>query len=161
MERILAGTHAPKRGIVVALAFYFAYGSNLKTARMQSRIARAELRGLSSLGGYRWRCNKRGVDGSAKDNIEVCHGEQVWGVVFGFPETDFPTLDGFEKGYLRIPVEVAVGSERLRAQTYLSERTIRDERPNAAYRAVMVEGAREHALPASFIARLETLRVID
>lgn len=143
------------------MAFYFAYGSNLKSARLRSRVAGAEARGAARLDGYRWCCNKLGADGSAKANIVAHPGRRVWGVVFELETADFFILDRFEGGYTRIEVEVETPASGglVRAQTYTSVRLVPDERPNAAYRALMIEGAREHRLPASFLARLEALEV--
>jgi gamma-glutamylcyclotransferase (GGCT)/AIG2-like uncharacterized protein YtfP len=140
--------------------YYFAYGSNLKGARMRSRVEGAETCGVGFLDDFRWRCNKLGADGSAKANIERFPGARVWGVVFELETKDWTTLDGFEGGYARLEVAIVVGGERVRAQTYLSERTTLDERPTALYRALMLAGAREHQLPAAFVAELESLAVI-
>lgn len=145
------------------MAFYFAYGSNLKSERLRSRVTGADTRGAAHLDGYRWCCNKLGADGSAKANIVAHPGRRVWGVVFELETADFLTLDRFEGGYARIEVEVAIpaNGERVRAQTYTSVRLIPDERPSAAYRALMIEGAREHRLPDSFLAQLEALEVVE
>ncbi len=139
---------------------YFAYGSNLKTARLVARVPSAEPVGLGWLLDYRWRCNKRGADGSAKANIEPCPGARVPGVLFAVDAAGFDTLDAYEGGYRRIEVEIERAGTRVAAQTYLSERTLGDERPTAAYRALMLDGAREHGLPASFVAQLVRLAVL-
>ena len=81
---------------------YFAYGSNLKTARLVARVPSAAALGIGWLLDYRWRCNKRGADGSAKANIEVFPGARVPGVLFEFDATGFDTLDGYEGGYRRM-----------------------------------------------------------
>ncbi len=140
---------------------YFAYGSNLKTARLAARVPNARPLGPGLLRGYRWRCNKRGADGSAKANIEPAPGAEVVGVVFVIDAAGFGTLDRYEGGYRRIDVAVEHAGVQLTAQTYVSERRIADERPTAAYRALMVDGAREHGLPAPFVSLLEGLLVID
>ena len=136
---------------------YFAYGSNMKTARLRERIRSARPREIATLAGRRLLLNKRGADGSAKANLVPDRSGLVWGVLFEIALRDWDRLDRFEGGYARTRVAVwtAGGEERL-ATTYVSTRWI-DARPFDWYRALLVEGAREHGLPEDYVARLEAL----
>jgi hypothetical protein len=137
---------------------YFAYGSNLLSTRMRGRAPSARALGVARLEGYRLTTDKRGRDGSAKANLRPEPGGRVWGVLWSLSETHWAPLDVAEGGYERIDVEVvAADGSRARALTYAS--TLLTEEPvlAAAYKRLLVEGAREHGLPAEWIALLEAL----
>jgi gamma-glutamylcyclotransferase len=57
--------------------------------------------------------------------------------------------------YRRVTVEIDVAGVAVEAETYVSE--IRDEtrRPSHRYRGLLIEGAREHGLPQSYVEALE------
>lgn len=146
---------------------YFAYGSNLGTARMRERVPAARLLGAARLTGYRLAFDKPGGDGSGKANVHPAafdrngdgHGDDpaVWGVVYALDAADWALLDRFEPGYerVRVCVESATG-EWLRASTYIADRLTHDPVPLEWYKKLVVDGAREHALPAAWVAFLES-----
>ena len=72
---------------------YFAFGSNMSSRRMRERIAGARTMGLGKLEGWAFACNKSGMDGSAKANIQPCAGAVVWGAVYLLPASAFDLLD--------------------------------------------------------------------
>ncbi len=137
---------------------YFAYGSNLKWERMRQRVPSAQSEGVAFLDHHRLVCNKRGRDGSAKANLVRAAGHRVWGVIYRIEQADLALLDRFETGYERVEVEVcttAGGAHR--ASTYRSDRIIQDPIPFDWYRAMILEGAREHGLPEDYLSVLEAL----
>ena len=135
---------------------YFAYGSNLFPPRMAERVPRSEARGRARLYGYRLVCNKRGADGSAKANLLTDPEGTVWGALYALPEEDWPALDRFEGGYVRITVPItAEGGEERLATTYQSDRLLEDTRPFAWYRQLIVDGARAQGFPPEVIAGVE------
>jgi hypothetical protein len=137
---------------------YFAYGSNLKPARMRGRIPGARDLGPARLPGHALRLDKRSSDGSGKANLAEDASGCVWGALYAIEAADWPVLDRFESGYARVAVEVVTpGGERLPAQTYVAERLTSDPVPFDWYKRLIVEGAREHGLPESWIAWLERL----
>lgn len=139
-------------------ARYFAFGSNMGCHRLQARIAAARPWGRGQLSGWRFVCNKIGLDGSAKANIVRCPGALVWGAIYQLPTGELGRLDVIEGGYDRIVVDVGDdGGELWRCQTYVSHRISDDHTPFDWYRALMIDGAREHGLPADHIAVLEGL----
>lgn len=137
---------------------YFAYGSNLSSARLRARLEEVEVLGPAVLREHRLALDKRGHDGSAKANVVPHPGEEVWGVVYELAVAHADALDRFEGGYERVGVEVH-HAERgpLDVVTYRSELRVEGWLPFAWYRAHLVEGAREHGLPPDWIARLEAL----
>jgi gamma-glutamylcyclotransferase len=141
---------------------YFAFGSNMSTKRLQARIPEARAIGRGRLHGWVMLCNKSGLDGSAKANIEAAEGSLVWGVIFCLPESRLPVLDEYEGGYHRHPVEVLDDGERpYRCATYSSQRTTNDQRLNSSYRQHMVDGAQEHGLPANYVHQLASRPLQD
>ncbi|MEQ9323161.1 MAG: gamma-glutamylcyclotransferase family protein [Polyangiaceae bacterium] len=142
------------------LIHYFAFGSNMARARLLARIPNAAPLGRGRLDGWRFACNKKGHDGSAKANIHRDPSGAVWGVVYRMPRSQLPRLDAFEGGYERTRVhvvELAHPSGRVHCETYFSERLLESGSVFDWYKRHMVVGAREHALPDPWVAMLEAL----
>lgn len=111
--------------------------------------------GAARLSGYRLVCDKAGADGSGKANLQTDPASEVWGAIYTLDAADWADLDAHEPDYERIEVEVSWYSETLCAQTYRSSRTTSDPIPFAWYKRLIVEGAREHALPDEWIRALD------
>jgi gamma-glutamylcyclotransferase (GGCT)/AIG2-like uncharacterized protein YtfP len=143
----------------VAGLHYFAFGSNLPSARLLERAPSARVLGAARLEGFRLCLDKLASDGSGKVNLARDAAATVWGAVFTLDPGEIGTLDGFEPGYTRISVSVTLeaGGGALEAQTYLSELRSQGLRARAWYRALILAGAREHGLPAAWIEQLELL----
>lgn len=81
---------------------YFAYGSNMLTARLNERCPSAKPAGCAFAPGYRLTFDKLGRDGSGKATITpAAPEEQVSGVLFTVSRDDLPALDQAEWGYVR------------------------------------------------------------
>jgi len=140
------------------MPLYFAYGSNLTSARMLERVPEARVVGTGRLDGHRLLFDKVGRDGSAKANIEPAAESSVWGVVYEVPDARLAELDRVEGGYERFRVNVVTnGDRRLDCETYRSGLRDPSLRPHDWYVALVVDGAREHALPPDWIASLEAV----
>jgi gamma-glutamylcyclotransferase (GGCT)/AIG2-like uncharacterized protein YtfP len=142
----------------VSQALYFAYGSNMSSARMHSRIPAARLRGVGCVAGFRLAFEKLGADGTGKANLVAQPGCLVWGVLWSFPESEWPSLDRAERGYARRDVEAVCEGARVRAQTYVA--TLPADAPlkvSAEYARLVLESAREHGLPEEHLARIASL----
>jgi hypothetical protein len=150
----------PARRRRVTDPLYFAYGSNLATARLRARVPSAVARGVARAPGYALRLDKLGADGSAKANLRPDRGSEVWGVVYALDPGHWPDLDACEPGYARVGIEVWEGDASLRAQTYLSER-FTDALALAWYVQLIRDGASEHGLPEAWRAMLASLRTRD
>jgi len=135
---------------------YFAYGSNMSTARLRARIARAQPIGAARVEAFETLCNKRGKDGSGKANLVATPASEAWGVLFQLAAADWEVLDRYEWGYRRSNSRVLTrDGQTHRAQLYLALQPEEQEIPPFDwYRALCLDGAREHALPESTIARI-------
>ena len=145
-------------GFASGLALYFAYGSNLAASRMSERVASARRACTAWVAGYRLAFGKRGRDGSGKATLIEAPEAFVWGVVYAIDLRDWHRLDRFERGYARISVQVAWEREQhVAATTYVAPETAPDPTAFGWYKRLIVDGAREHGLPAAYIAELERL----
>jgi hypothetical protein len=140
---------------------YFADGSNMNTARLRARVPTANPVAIGSLAGYQLRFHKRSVGGSAKCNALYTgnNADVVWGVVFNILRAEKPALDRAEglglRGYRDPTVSVTLlTGEQLDAVTYLAQSVaIVEGLPvYAGYKDYVTSGAREHGLPAEYIA---------
>ena len=138
-------------------SLYFAYGSNLSPARMRERVPGAEAQGPARLAAFRLCLDKLGADGSGKANLREDASQSVWGALYRLDASDWPRLDRFEAGYERIAVEVLCRDTPRAAETYRSRRFAAEPVPFAWYKRLLVEGARAHGLPESWIRHLEAL----
>ncbi len=137
---------------------YFAYGSNLKTHRMRTRVPSAQALGLASLSGMRLAIDKRSPDGSGKANLVSDPSGEVWGAVYAIDPAHWLALDRHEPRYSRVEVEVErPAGPCLRVQTYVSTHTAGGLVSFDWYKGLIVEGAREHGLPAHYVETLEQL----
>ncbi len=62
--------------------YYFAYGSNMASERMRSRISQAILIGAARLKGLKMVFTKLSSDGSAKCDMLPKDGAEIWGVLY-------------------------------------------------------------------------------
>jgi hypothetical protein len=142
-------------------ALYFAYGSNLGSARMRARVPDARLHGVACAAGFRLAFGKRGADGSGRATLAPEAGELVWGVLWTLPASAWTALDACEPGYARREIETVCAGARLRAETYLAIDPADDPLPvSEAYARLVLDGAREHGLPAQHVARIESLLAV-
>lgn len=134
---------------------YFAYGSNMSSARLLARVPGCEVRGAARLTDWRLDFDKPSRDGSAKANVAPRVGHLVWGVLWALPDSGWSYLDGFEPGYERIRCEVVSGSdERVGVQLYTYRGAPGGHPPFDWYLAHLIDGAVEHDLPGQWIESL-------
>jgi gamma-glutamylcyclotransferase (GGCT)/AIG2-like uncharacterized protein YtfP len=154
---------------------YFAYGSNLDFTQMRQRCPSVQFVAVAKLPKHR-------LDFTRKSTTRDCgvadvvpdETTNVWGVVYDIAETDFGKLDsseGFRPGrplnanaYNREQCHVSRdGSENqpLVVWIYVANRQDNPPLPNAAYKKLIVEGAKHWHLPADYIAQLERIEVAD
>jgi gamma-glutamylcyclotransferase len=136
---------------------YFAYGSNMSTKKIRDVVPSAKPIGQARLEGYRLVFNKKSVDGSSKANLIRSAGDKVWGVLYEMDEGELKRLDRSEGGYLRKFLEViANAGGPVKAFAYLSSK-LTNSLPYHWYKRLVVDGAREHNLPAAYVDVLEQL----
>jgi gamma-glutamylcyclotransferase len=103
-------------------------------------------------------------DGSGKANVEPRVGEVVWGVLYTVRNADLQTLDyGEGQGYCRRNIPVRTTDGPTEAWVYFARNPSLDPalRPYTWYQRFLIEGAREHGLPADYIEALERIEAND
>jgi hypothetical protein len=137
---------------------YFAYGQHMATAMMGGCVAGAHLVGRGQLREWALSLDHMGADGSAKANLRRDPGAEVWGVIYRLPAGGLAALDAALLGYRRVELDPVDDAGAVRPCTaHLSD--IVDETWTAVdvYRDQLVAGAREHALPETYVEALEAL----
>lgn len=144
-------------------ALYFAYGSNLFTARLRTedRAPSAEKVATARLTAHALRFHKKSIDGSGKCDAYAtgCETDKVHGVVFKIIEAENESLDSAEAcgdGYDKAWVDVETDQGDMRVFTYVASHTHIDteQLPFPWYKKYVVEGACEHELPDDYVARV-------
>ncbi|GAB4191172.1 MAG: hypothetical protein Tsb002_19630 [Wenzhouxiangellaceae bacterium] len=140
---------------------YFAYGSNLSSARLGQRLGEIDFYSQARLNGHELRFHKIGSDGSGKCNIYPTNSApaQVIGVIYEITEAARPILDRIEGvgyGYNAIDLEVETDAgERVAVLSYQATRVDHRLQPFHWYKHHVITGAREHKLPSDYIAQIE------
>ncbi len=140
--------------------FYFAYGSNMCSARLRDRVPSACRLVIGKITGYRLVFHKRSKDGSSKANAYFTGRESdvVWGVVFALDPSEKRALDneeGLHSGYDETTVTVASEAGGVAAVMYCATDIDDSLLPYSWYVRFAVIGAREHSLPADYIQSIE------
>ena len=141
---------------------YFGYGSNLLAARLERRLGYCARLGAASLPGYSLRFHKRGRDGSGKcDAFRTGDpADRLWGGVFRLDDRQLAELDRIEgPGYERVTVAVNLGGRSVGADLYVArpEARARGLVPYDWYKEFVLAGARELALPRSYLDAIEAV----
>lgn len=143
---------------------YFAYGSNMSSARLGARLSTSRSIGTGALAAHRLAFHLLSqTDGSAKcDAFYTGRAEDVvHGVLFRFAEYELPVLDRYESrnvAYERVEVDILrPGGECVQAYTYRALSADPGPLPFDWYKEHVVRGAREHGLPAEYVAALEAV----
>jgi cation transport regulator ChaC len=138
---------------------YFAYGSNMSSARLRKRVPNCVVVCVATLEKHALRFHKRSRDGSGKCNAFYTglETDRVIGVLFEIPENEKSLLDSHEglgNGYDEKAVAlISTNGMSLRAVTYVASTEAIDDKlqPFDWYRAFVIEGAKEHGLPQDYI----------
>lgn len=137
---------------------YFAYGSNMSSARLRSRVTSAELMGPAFLKDVRMLFNKCSKDGSGKANLVESPGDVTWGVLHEIDVQDLDKLDKVEGGYDRVTVQVWKSDGNVvKSVTYITTNLTDDPRAYEWYKEYILAGAKESNIPKDYIAYLEGL----
>lgn len=144
----------------MATFLYFAYGSNMMTARLTDRCASAKPVGMAFAENHQLTFWKPSDDGSGKGHLIESEGTSQAGVLYEINVDDRAELDSFEgvgNGYRRednFPVRRASEGEVVNAVTYLATGPDEKRQPYDWYLALIVTGAREHGLGDHVIGQL-------
>jgi gamma-glutamylcyclotransferase len=142
-----------------ALAWYFAYASNMNGEQFRTRAGEVAEEKNGKLENYEIVFNRRARGGSATANIRQAPGKAVYGVLYRIAETAFRTLDRFQgapEHYRRIEVSVTDSAgNRVPAQVFIATKVDKGLRPAPHYLQAILQGAEEHQLPADYVAELK------
>lgn len=139
---------------------YFAYGSNMMTARLKARCPSARPAGVAFAENHRLTFWKKGRDGSGKGHLAASPGLAQPGVLFTLSTDDLIALDGFEgagRGYRRaddFAIRSKATGEITQAATYIATDLDETLKPYDWYLGLIVAGAREHAFDEKIIREL-------
>ena len=141
--------------------FYFAYGSNMLTERLQSRCDSARVVAQGRVCGFRLAFSKISNDRSGKCTLETQDGPDNWvhGVLFQIAaneKRDLDSAEGIGHGYKDLIVDVVTSSSVNRAHAYVATAGATDSnrRPYHWYKGLVVAGSIEHELPEAHIEML-------
>jgi len=144
----------------------FAYGSNMLLSRIKGRCPSAAALGVAELRGYELRWHKRSQDGSGKCDVIAVDEESavVFGVLYRIAVDEKPALDeaeGLGNGYEEQSVTVMCNGKPLAASAYCATAVDVSLSPYTWYKALVVAGAVENALPTSYVKGLESTEAKD
>lgn len=147
---------------------YFAYGSNMMTARLKARCPSALPVGVAFADDHTLTFWKKGRDGSGKGHLAHSPGRTQPGVLFTLATQDLGLLDEIEgvgKGYRRVDdftLRRRNDGRIVQATTYLATALDATLIPFDWYLALVLAGAREHEFDAAILRQLcETPRCED
>lgn len=137
----------------------FAYGSNMLAQRLRERVPSARFIGTGQLQGHTLRWHKSGQDASGKCDAFATGNaaDTVHGVLYELPLAEKPALDraeGLGAGYDEKTVRILTPSGPVRAHVYYATHIDPALAPFAWYKALVVAGARQNALPPEYLTRL-------
>ncbi len=143
---------------------YFAYGSNMSTPRLGSRLGMVRNVDVAELAGYRLAFHKVGADGSGKcDAFRTDRPDDaVIGVLYDMDADQKPVLDACEGcGYVARQVRLSLRSgARIAAFTYCAAHIDDGLKPFGWYMQHVLRGATEHGLPADYIRRIRAIEAM-
>ena len=144
---------------------YFAYGSNMSSRRLRSRVSSAVAMGMAVLHRHTLAFHKvSDKDGSGKCDIVESETEQVHGVLYRIHRDHKKDLDGIEglgSGYAQkiVTVTNATG-DRISAATYFAIDIKTSLKPFTWYLRHVIEGALEARLPQHYLDKLHKVEAI-
>lgn len=138
---------------------YLAFGSNLHPRRLLARTPSAVALAVVRLPGWRLAFHKRSHDGSGKCSLVETRaaGAHAYGVVYRLDVAERAALDRVEGVGVGYDVRTLGLPEHGEVFTYLAQPEYIDERlkPYRWYHRFVVEGARQHGVPAAYLERLQ------
>ena len=142
----------------------FAYGSNMCEGRLKERVPSAKPIDVASLKGYSLKFHKASRDGSAKADASFTGDQRdlVWGVLYEVDAAEKPKLDeaeGLGRGYEEKAVRVTTPSKQdYEAVMYYATSIDASLEPYSWYVRYVVEGAKQHNLPADYVAKVSATK---
>ena len=143
--------------------YYFGYGSNMLTPRLQARVPSAQPVATVRLEDYELHFHKWSRDESGKCNIVPAPGATVYGVVFEVDTDELEALDEAEqrgRGYTREEVSLKGPDTSFNAFAYVAQPAYVDDAllPYDWYHGLVLAGAQQHDLPSRYIDQIAAVR---
>ena len=139
--------------------WYFAYGSNLSRAVMQSRAGQILDAKPGRLENHELLFNKKVRGGTSEANIQPARGKTVFGVLYKITDAALRSLDrstGVPMAYRRIEVSALdAGGNKVNAQAYIASKVEKGFRPAGHYLQNILDGAAENGLPEEYVAYIK------
>jgi len=131
---------------------YFAYGSNLSSARLRTRVGPVTIHAPAHLPTHEHRFSKPGLDGTGKGNISPHPHRSVHGVLYELSPPQLDHLTTFEGGYRRVSLSVftITSPTPIPALTFIALSPGNAPAPSPTYLDHYREGFLEHALPTDY-----------
>ncbi|WP_339735735.1 gamma-glutamylcyclotransferase family protein [uncultured Gimesia sp.] len=148
---------------------YFAYGSNLHPARLESRIGACQIAGVAQLERAALCFHKVGLDRSGKCDIVFRETDAtgVWGVVYQISAAQKTILDQHEslgEGYQILKTRVVTRQNQIfPVYTYqaMSDYIDQSMKPFDWYHDLVLQGALFHGFPLDYLAQLQGVAMIQ
>jgi gamma-glutamylcyclotransferase len=148
--------------------FYFAYGSNMDRRRMIERGVRILSEKVGFIEGWKLVFNKIATSypGSGYANITKEKNSKVYGVLYEIENSDLKNLDeyeGYPTHYKRERITVILNNDKkIIAEVYIAQtnQTREGLKPTEEYMKHLIDGAKQHNLPSSYIKFLESIEVL-
>ena len=146
---------------------YFAFGSNLSSARLLERIPEAAKHCVATLHQHRLCWHKKGQDLSGKCDIAFTGDPEdtVYGVVYRMTHAEGLELDAFEGagiGYERREIQVTAShGENIEVFTYYALEIDQQRQPYPWYKEHVVRVALEHDFPSHYVEFNKATQSID
>lgn len=146
---------------------YFAFGSNLSSARLLERIPEASKHCVAVLAKHRLCWHKKGQDLSGKCDIVFTGNPEdtVYGVVYMMTHAEKLELDVYEGagiGYERREIQVtALHGDVIEVFTYYALEIDQRRQPYHWYKEHVMRGALEHGLPPHYVEHIRATPSID
>ena len=152
---------------------YFAYGSMMNFGEMRQRCPSAQFVAVARLPDHALQFTRRSINrGCGVADAVPQKGKDVWGVVYDIPEIEFGRLDvaeGFRPGspltanaYVREHHHVYRDGDEVQpilVWVYLANPEPTNSPPNAAYKKLLVDGAKHWHLPGDYQAEIERVDI--
>jgi gamma-glutamylcyclotransferase len=137
--------------------YYFAYGSNMLTSRLEARCPSAKVICIATAKGYSLDFLKESKDSSGKATLVLSEGSNTQGVIFELTDTELSCLDRAEgPDYERnssFVVHDDIGNE-INTFTYLAKKQTTGLKPYDWYLALIIAGGLEHKINISHMREI-------
>ncbi|HXF05589.1 MAG TPA: gamma-glutamylcyclotransferase family protein [Blastocatellia bacterium] len=148
------------------LVWYFAYGSNMDSKRLEARIGRSSMQwAVGMIRGYELVFNKVANDESGYANIRPSERGIVYGVLYLLSKQELRKLNRYEgvpEHYKCVRLQVETEHDVIKAMSYIAADSKVKEglRPRCDYLECLIKGAKEHNLPQDYIRQLSEIECL-